>query len=286
MGKISECLEELVPDPAARQQSVRALVQSMHFINQRKPGWGLVRFDPGRLRLFAGGLIVMTLHTDRVWMAASESAADLDDLKSWKWDEESYPRFTRVPSRNGFYRPQDDPGGEWARIQPRHLEFLKAAVGPGVAAGAATVDRHDEALAVYLDSMYRGQEDSNSLQLPDHDLVAIEGQPRLVSHMRRERKAGLAEAKRKAVRQARGELRCEICGLNTEAAFPGLERDISEVHHITPLAAAKGSVEVGPDDLAILCPNCHRAIHLTDPFLTVEQFREKYVGPNGVEQQD
>lgn len=111
---------------------------------------------------------------------------------------------------------------------------------------------------------------------PDHDVEqsSIEGEPRLVAHFRRERDPRLAEAKRRAVG---AELNCEACGLIAQAAYPGLPGDVYEVHHRLPLSNAHEPVTTKLADLAILCANCHRAIHRTSPLMTVEEFRAIFV---------
>jgi hypothetical protein len=55
----------------------------------------------------------------------------------------------------------------------------------------------------------------------DIELSAVEGDPRLFFHLRRERDTGLAKAKRVAVEVANGRLECEACGFVTQASFPG-----------------------------------------------------------------
>jgi hypothetical protein len=109
----------------------------------------------------------------------------------------------------------------------------------------------------------------------DVDITAIEGEPLLFFHLRRERCPALRTAKREAELNAGNPLCCEACGLTSKAAFPGLLEDILEVHHRHPLSAVDGSVVTSLSDLALLCPNCHRAIHRTKPYLSVDEFRTR-----------
>jgi 5-methylcytosine-specific restriction protein A len=115
----------------------------------------------------------------------------------------------------------------------------------------------------------------------DVDLSAIEGEPRLFFHLRRERSQALRKAKKDAERNAGKSLCCESCGLVTEHAFPGLTEDILEVHHRISLSDVEGTVVNTLDDLALLCPNCHRAIHRTKPMLSVEEFRKLVLHQTG-----
>jgi 5-methylcytosine-specific restriction protein A len=111
---------------------------------------------------------------------------------------------------------------------------------------------------------------------PDPELAAIEGDPRLFFHIKRERDRGLARAKRDAMRRPDGQLICEACGFLVRDAYPGLSGDVCEVHHRRPLAEAMSPVTTRLEDLALLCPNCQRAIHRTAPLMSVEEFRTRF----------
>jgi predicted HNH restriction endonuclease len=106
----------------------------------------------------------------------------------------------------------------------------------------------------------------------DPELEAYEGDKRYVVHLQTERNPTIVQAKRDSARASNGGLTCEACGANSVATFPGVQRDIWEVHHRLPLSEAKQQVITKLEDLAILCPTCHRAIHRTRPLQTVEQF--------------
>ena len=119
---------------------------------------------------------------------------------------------------------------------------------------------------------------------PDLDLSAVEGDPRLFFHIRRERNFALAQAKKNAMRRADGHLICEVCGFLAPRVYPGISGDVCEVHHRLPLSEVADTVTTRPEDLALLCPNCHRAIHRTDPLVSVEDFRTTFFSKRGVEQ--
>ena len=73
-----------------------------------------------------------------------------------------------------------------------------------------------------------------------------------------------------------GRLACEACGFTARDAYPNLDGDLCEVHHRRPLSEAVAPVATSLADLAIMCPNCHRAIHRTDPLMSVEEFRTRF----------
>lgn len=106
---------------------------------------------------------------------------------------------------------------------------------------------------------------------PDIDLLttAIEGGLALANHLRRERKPQLIEAKKADVLRTTGQLCCEACGFGFYATYGDLGKGFCEVHHITPLSSLNNPVETKLSDLAVLCSNCHRMIHRSDPMISV-----------------
>ena len=90
----------------------------------------------------------------------------------------------------------------------------------------------------------------------------IEGNPKLVSHLRRERGTGISRAKKEAFKREHGRLYCERCNLDPEEVYGrGIGEACIEVHHILPLEAGKGPRKTNLTDLMCVCANCHRTIH-------------------------
>lgn len=107
--------------------------------------------------------------------------------------------------------------------------------------------------------------------LPDVDQSQsiLEGNPRLVTHLRRERNSAIVKAKKDAILRATGKLCCEACGFDFKDVYGELGEDFCEAHHLQPLSKADGIVKTELEDLAIVCSNCHRIIHRTDPMLSI-----------------
>lgn len=91
----------------------------------------------------------------------------------------------------------------------------------------------------------------------------IEGNPRIVMHLKRERQPGLAAKKREQFIVTRGQLLCEHCGLDPVKAYgPEAGAACIEVHHHrTHVADMAPGHETSLDDLKCLCSNCHRVLH-------------------------
>jgi len=98
-----------------------------------------------------------------------------------------------------------------------------------------------------------------------------EGEKILHTHYRRERSPALRKCKIERMIKEHGVLICECCGTKAETYGQQRRQRIFEVHHRKPLS--DGLTINGVDDLALLCANCHRGIHTTDPLMSVEEFK-------------
>jgi len=68
---------------------------------------------------------------------------------------------------------------------------------------------------------------------------------------------------------------CVVCGFDFAAVYAELGRGFIHVHHLFPLAAAKGRRKVNPEtDLCPVCPNCHEMLHRHEPLLSPAELRE------------
>lgn len=115
-----------------------------------------------------------------------------------------------------------------------------------------------------------------------HD--AEEGRVLTRVHRMRERNSMLRAARcGKAIEQT-GALACEACGFDFEDAYGERGKAFIECHHVTPVSELRPGTKTSIDDLALLCSNCHRMVHVRRPWLTVEQLKElvasrvRYVG--------
>lgn len=80
-----------------------------------------------------------------------------------------------------------------------------------------------------------------------------EGGRRYITHLLAERSRALVKYLKSVADPI-----CEICGQDFMARY-GVA--CIEAHHKTPLATFTDDHEVKSEDLALLCPNCHRAVH-------------------------
>ena len=82
-------------------------------------------------------------------------------------------------------------------------------------------------------------------------------------HLRSERKAGLAAAKRNWFLARHGKLFCENCKMEPQKAYGKEHGDACiEVHHAAvSISAMKPGHRTKLEDLQCLCANCHRVEH-------------------------
>lgn len=97
----------------------------------------------------------------------------------------------------------------------------------------------------------------------DEERTWIEGNPKIVFHLSKERQPGLAAKKRAQFIKDHGKLLCERCKLNPIEAY-GEEAGAACIevhHHRTHVAVMAAEHETSLDDLKCLCANCHRVLH-------------------------
>lgn len=121
----------------------------------------------------------------------------------------------------------------------------------------------------------RAIEDGEAVARPtgEHEAEALEGRLLTARHYRRERDPVLRRKKVEQVLARGGDLSCEACGFNFGTAYGERGARYVEVHHRRPLHDS-GPRVTKLSDLALLCANCHRMIHVKSPWLTVEELAE------------
>ncbi len=110
---------------------------------------------------------------------------------------------------------------------------------------------------------------SPGIDVDIHEFAASEGQRRLVLHLQRERKGNVVRKKKRHA----ASLDCEVCGFSFGRAYGSAASDYCEVHHLLPFSDVEETTQTRLDDLAILCVNCHRVVHLRNPPYTLNEVR-------------
>ncbi|MCB0274863.1 MAG: HNH endonuclease [Calditrichaeota bacterium] len=182
--------------------------------------------------------------------------------KSAQWlvdDKNIIPVFIKQASHNWRYQGEFRAAGLSYDSQYRQWEGVR-----------------EIAIAVLFLEQVKGIElsDNAEIEFPGQ----MEGNKKLRLHYVRERKPGLAKFKKELLLKKDGCLRCEVCGLNSRDLPEEIGLACFEVHHRVPLASLEDKSFTTLEDLAILCANCHRMIHKTEPLMSVEEFGSFFWG--------
>jgi 5-methylcytosine-specific restriction protein A len=111
---------------------------------------------------------------------------------------------------------------------------------------------------------------------PDDDnevAEAEEGKVLTRVHRTRERSRKLIEQKKRSILKDVGVLKCEACGFDFEVAYGERGKGFIEAHHVKPVHSLKPGEKTRLEDLALICSNCHRIVHLRRPWLTIGELK-------------
>lgn len=102
---------------------------------------------------------------------------------------------------------------------------------------------------------------------------AEEGRVLTRLHRIRERSGKLVSAKKNEAFKQYGRLCCEACGFDFSRKYGPKGAGLIDVHHTKPVHTLSQGDVTRLEDLALLCANCHRVVHSSKKWLTVQQVR-------------
>jgi 5-methylcytosine-specific restriction enzyme A len=112
------------------------------------------------------------------------------------------------------------------------------------------------------------------LELIEDDVEeAPEGRLLTREHRIRERSPALVRKKKAQVLRERGCLACEACDFDFSVRYGERGQGFIECHHVKPVRFLKPGAKTKVDDLALLCANCHRMVHVHSPWPSVDEVR-------------
>lgn len=115
---------------------------------------------------------------------------------------------------------------------------------------------------------------SREIEDGDGEAEASEGRILTRVHRNRERNAKLRSRKIASVRANGRPIACEVCDFDFESRYGMHGRGFIEVHHLLPLHELANARINRLDDLALVCANCHRMLHASKPWLTLEELKD------------
>jgi 5-methylcytosine-specific restriction protein A len=131
-------------------------------------------------------------------------------------------------------------------------------------------------VAAAILSSIDSEEVSSAFSDPDVDdglQEAAEGRLLTRRHVVRERNRKLVASKLRSVLKAKGKLLCEVCQFDFELKYGTRGQGFIECHHTKPVTSLAEGGKTHINDLALVCPNCHRMIHRARPWLSLDELR-------------
>ncbi len=93
-------------------------------------------------------------------------------------------------------------------------------------------------------------------------------------HNARERNSKVIEIAKTNFKKEFGRLFCQICGFDFKEMYGELGEDFKEGHHTIPVSQMPLDYFTKPEEIAMLCSNCHRMVHKRRPWLTMDKLSE------------
>ena len=106
----------------------------------------------------------------------------------------------------------------------------------------------------------------------DDEVLELEGGVLFRRHRYLERNRSNRAKKIKSVLKKTGKISCEVCGIEPHVKYE-LDKILIECHHKIPLKDLPQATKPKLSDLALLCPNCHRAIHRIEDCSDLDELR-------------
>ncbi|SDG57639.1 MrcB family domain-containing protein [Thalassobaculum litoreum] len=132
-----------------------------------------------------------------------------------------------------------------------------------------------EMIELYRTLIYRGGPDD----LTSSDHTDADSTIKSITHIRQARlhyKLELSGSYAKKVKAVHGYV-CQVCDFDFEKTYGEIGKGFIEAHHLVPVATLNpGHVAtMNPrTDFAVLCSNCHRMVHKTNPPMTIDELKK------------
>jgi hypothetical protein len=149
-------IERVLPDEARRAMCLSIFADSIDRLHAHGPDkWGVYCKD-SHVRLRGGGLIVLTIERNEIWLALDQEAIDasapmpnkLNSAQGIRYDRGRWAHYKRPPTTNIFYSPTAENTRDWQPIRSLHFALLDR-----VAREAFRVDsqkKHQPSVSAYL----------------------------------------------------------------------------------------------------------------------------------------
>lgn len=134
-----------------------------------------------------------------------------------------------------------------------------------------------------------GIDTAAAITLPPLDEQEVEGnEGQILSrvHRYRERDASLVGKKKERFVKEHSRLFCECCGFDFSENYGEHGKGYIECHHTKPVSELEAGGATKLSDLVMLCSNCHRMIHRSRPWLSIDDLKSKQVPDQNLRESD
>lgn len=90
-------------------------------------------------------------------------------------------------------------------------------------------------------------------------------------HKSKERNSTLMSVAKGAFKLKHGRIFCQVCGFDFETNYGKVGMDFIEGHHTIPVESMPPDYKTKPEEIAMLCANCHRMVHRKRPWLSMAE---------------
>lgn len=101
------------------------------------------------------------------------------------------------------------------------------------------------------------------------------------THKARERNSQVVQLAKANFKKKHGRLYCEICKFDFETYYGNVGKDFIEGHHTIAVSEMTADHKTKPEDIAMLCSNCHKMVHKKRPWLTMDKLQTLMRKKNG-----
>ncbi len=151
-------------------------------------------------------------------------------------------------------------------LEAKYKEYCNRLGASATDKGAFGVPRKFWTLMT-IDFEYKEKQIDNDTEFPEGKLVERK-------HKARERNSKVIDVAKNNFKSQHGRLFCKVCGFDFEENYGGLGMDFIEGHHTLPVSAMEDNHKTRPDDIAIVCSNCHRMLHKRRPWLELNELKK------------
>ncbi len=188
--------------------------------------------------------------------------------------DKAYLPFFHLSVESSVWQLVDQSGSALPTDRDSRPKSPGAYAGRGITARFSTVlcEGLDPGLVIEAMERLLPAEDDDGEEGPEvSGSAAKENAKRLRTHLVRERRSsGIKKEMLADLIKLGRSVVCEACGFHYREIY-GADHDFIEAHHRSPLSSNDVERVTTKADLALLCANCHRAIHRIRPEVSVEQ---------------